>query len=79
MARDGSLTRGPGDQGWEDSKMVDKKVLAGLKDNAGMITLYRHNADHTVSIVLTTYRVDSVANAMRRKSPSRYSVAQAVR
>lgn len=53
-----------------------KKLVEGLVTNAGMITVYRHNSDDTVSAVYRTFRVDSVVKYLARKS-GRHSVEQA--
>lgn len=50
-------------------------AVAGLKSNAGMITVWRHDRDGVAS-VHRTFRVDSVVKFLKRHKRARYSVSQ---
>lgn len=58
------------------AKLTKEAMCGALKSNAGMITVYRQNADGAVSIVMRTFRVDQVLKYLHRKELSRYSVSQ---
>lgn len=57
--------------------MSAKQMCSGLVNNGGMITVYRANVDGTCSVVLRTFRVDSVLRFLARKALAKYSVGQA--
>lgn len=57
-------------------KMTKNDMVKDLKDNAGMIRVFAHHGDGSVSVVLKTFRVDSVLRFLHRKALGRYSVSQ---
>lgn len=54
-------------------KLVDS---ANLQSNASQINVYKHHTDGTVSRVHSTFRVDSIAKFLKRKT-GKFSVSQA--